>query len=230
VDIQLIFEGGIEEFIATNHLKKKIVVNKENVMGIDLNRRGKYVVVSNLDVEMPDEILEQSRRWDVVLDKIKHLQYLQSKTGNTWRKRIYQFQIEDLYRRKLNLRKDYHLRLANWVGIQLVACEAEALVIEDLNVSTYGTRGALAKAIESMADDTSLYAREVLAVRKFTNRDLELRQVSAYNSSRIHVECGGTLRRDFSKKHYDIAPCSGCKEMVNTHKNAAIHLVRSTKP
>ena len=79
-----------------------------------------------------------------------------------------------------------------------------------------------------MADDTSLYAREVLAARKFTDRDIKLKKVSAYNSSKIHVDCGGTLKRD--RDSYDIAPCSGCGEMVNTHKNAAIYLVRSTKP
>lgn len=225
VDIQLIFEGDIEDFICTDHLKNKIAINNADTIGIDLNRRGEYAVVSNLTVEVPDEIVEQSRRWDVVLDKIGHLQYLQSKTDNEWRKSIYQFQIGDLYRRKRNLRKDYHLRLANWVGLQMVSSDANKLVIEDLNVRTYGTKGALAKAIESMADDTSLYVREVMAVRKFTGKDVELVKTSAHNSSRIHVDCGGRLKRDFCKNQYDIAQCSKCGKMVNTHKNAAIYLV-----
>jgi len=151
---------------------------------------------------------------------------LKSRTENGWKQKIYQFQIEGLYRRKKNIRKDYHLRLANWVGVQLVSSDADTLLIEDLDVRTYGTKGALARAIESMADDTSLYAREVLAVRKFSGKDVKLRKVSAYNSSKIHVDCGGILRRDHS--NYDIAPCSGCGNMVNTHKNAAIYLVRST--
>ncbi|MCE7733233.1 MAG: hypothetical protein GPJ54_00040 [Candidatus Heimdallarchaeota archaeon] len=230
VDIQLIFEGGTDDFISTDHLKKKISINKVDTIGIDLNRRGEYAVVSNLDVELPDEIVEQSRRWDVVIDKIGYLQYLQSKTENDWRKGIYENQIGDLYRRKKNLRKDYHLRLANWVGIQMVNSGANKLVIEDLKVRTYGTRGALAKAIESMADDTLLYAREVLAVRKYTGKDIELVKTPAHNSSKIHVDCGGSLKRDSSKNQYDIAPCSECGKMVNTHKNAAIYLVRSTKP
>ncbi|MCE7736334.1 MAG: hypothetical protein GPJ54_15745 [Candidatus Heimdallarchaeota archaeon] len=76
-----------------------------------------------------------------------------------------------------------------------------------------------------MADDTSLYAREVLSIRKFTGKDIELVKTSAHNSSRIHVDCGGRLKRDSSKNEYDIAPCSECGEMVNTHKNAAIYLV-----
>ncbi len=230
VDIQLIFDGDIDDFVATDHLKHKISVDKTKVMGIDLNRRGEYAVVSNLDVSMPQEILEQSRRWDVVLENIAHLQYLQDKTNNSWKQKIYEFQMDALYRRKKNLRKDYHIRLANLVGQQMVSSNTETLVIEDLDVRTYGTRGALAKAVEGMADDTSLYAREVLAVRKFTGRDVELKKVSAYNSSRIHVDCGGILRRDISKNQYDIAPCNRCNKMVNTHKNAAIYLVRSTKP
>ena len=68
---------------------------------------------------------------------------------------------------------------------------------------TYGTRGALAKVIESMADDTSLHAREVMAIRKFTKKDMKLQKVSAHNSSKIHVDCGGILKRDISKNQYD---------------------------
>jgi len=124
------------------------------------------------------------------------------------------------------------LRLANWVGQQIVSSEASELLIEDLDVRTYGTKGALAKAIESMADDTWLYAREVLAVRKFSSRDIKLIKVNAHNSSRIHVDCGGSIERD--SDNYDIALCKKCNLMVNTHKNAAIYLVkdliRSTKP
>ncbi|MHA2403265.1 MAG: hypothetical protein ACXADH_09775 [Candidatus Kariarchaeaceae archaeon] len=228
VDIQLIFSGTVDAFIATDHLKNRLSVDATESIGIDLNRRGEYAVVSSLDVTIPDEILKQSKRWDHTLERIQYLQSLMNRTPNSWKERIYQMQINELYQRKRNLRKDYHLRLANWVGQQLVSSGAEKLVIEDLNLRTYGTKGALAKAIESMADDTSLYAREVLAVRKFTGKEVDLQKIPAYNSSRIHVDCGGIVKRDMD--NYDIAPCERCHEMVNTHKNAALYLVRSTKP
>jgi hypothetical protein len=228
VDIQLIFSGTVDAFIATDHLKNRLSVDATESIGIDLNRRGEYAVVSSLDVTIPDEILKQSKRWDHTLERIQYLQSLMNRTPNSWKERIYQMQINELYQRKRNLRKDYHLRLANWVGQQLVSSGAEKLVIEDLNLRTYGTKGALAKAIESMADDTSLYAREVLAVRKFTGKEVDLQKIPAYNSSRIHVDCGGIVKRDMD--NYDIAPCERCHKMVNTHKNAALYLVRSTKP
>ncbi len=171
--------------------------------------------------------MKQSKRWDKTLEKIAHLQSLAEKVVSRWNLKIYNHQIEELYRRKKNLRKDYHLRLANWVGQQIVSTGASKLVIEDLEVRSYGTRGALARAIESMADDSLLYAREVLAIHKFVNKEVILEKVSPYNSSRIHVGCGGRLMRD--GENYDIAPCKRCNKRINTHKNAAIYLVRSTK-
>ncbi|MHA1911928.1 MAG: hypothetical protein ACTSYA_09550, partial [Candidatus Kariarchaeaceae archaeon] len=47
--------------------------------------------------------------------------------------------------------------------------------------------------------------------------------LDARNSSRIHVDCGGQLQRDLD--NYDIAPCSKCKQTVNTHANAASFLL-----
>ena len=228
VDIQLVFQGRIEDFIAKAHLRDNLQVPPADTIGIDINRRGEYAIVSSLDIPMPAEILEQSRRWNRVLDHIAHLQKILSRTINPARQFIYRKQIDALHRRKHNLRKDYHIRLANWVGKQMISAGAGELVIEDLDVRTYGTRGALAKAIESMADESSLYAREIIAIREFTRNDrIILKKVSAYNSSRIHVNCGGRLRRD--RENYDFAPCAKCNKRVNTHLNAAIYLFRSTK-
>ena len=104
----------------------------------------------------------------------------------------------------------------------MVSCRAKTLIIEDLEVHTYGTKKALAKAIESMADDKSLYFREVMAVQLHTKEDCKLVLIGAYNSSCLHVGCGGTISR--SKDHYDIAPCKKCNKMVNTHYNAVLYL------
>ena len=77
----------------------------------------------------------------------------------------YQEQLDLLYRRRKNLLKTYQQKLVNFLGQQLVSSSASTLIIEDLNVHTYGTKKALARAIESMANDTALYAREVYAVQ-----------------------------------------------------------------
>ena len=99
--------------------------------------------------------------------------------------------------------------------------------MEDLNCHTYGTKKALAKAIESMADEISLYAREVYAVKLHTGRNCELVTQSAYNTSTIHVNCGGKLERD--EDNYDIAPCLKCSEMVNTHVNSVFYQINQYK-
>ncbi|MDH5665402.1 MAG: hypothetical protein OEY10_03800 [Nitrosopumilus sp.] len=225
VNIHLIFSGKIGEFIATKHLKNKLRVKKSEIIGIDINRRGEYAVVSSLDEKIPDDINSINEKWDIVFDEIGKYQRLLETNKNDWKKKLYSKHIDNLYRRKKNLRQSYHLKLANWIGQQIYHSDAKHLVIEDLNVNTFGSKGALAKAIESMADDTSLYAREVLAVN-LMGRQCELHLVNPYHSSTKHANCGGNLKR--SRDHYDIASCGKCNIMVNTHLNAAINLASST--
>ncbi len=87
------------------------------------------------------------------------------------------------------------------------------------------TRGAFARAISSMADDTSLYAREVLAIN-LAGVKCKLHFVNPYHTSTKHANCGGKIKR--TSENYDIAPCILCSKMVNTHLNAAINLASST--
>ncbi len=63
---------------------------------------------------------------------------------------------------------------------------------------------------------------KVMQSYKVHANEIELTTLPAFNSSRLHVGCGGIIQR--SKEHYDIAPCSRCKKMVNTHYNAALYL------
>ncbi|MFX1253903.1 MAG: hypothetical protein ACFFCZ_19990 [Promethearchaeota archaeon] len=43
--------------------------------------------------------------------------------------------------------------------------------------------------------------------------------VDPRGTSRLHVGCEGRLKR--SKNYYDLAPCTKCNNLVNTHDNAA---------
>jgi len=224
VNVHLVFSGKIENFIATKHLLEPLKVSKVDRIGIDINRRGKYAVVSNLELEIPKKINSINDSWSIVLEEIAKYQKL-LETCKSWKSKLYSNEIEYLYRRKRNLRKSYHQKLANWVGQQLYHSDAKHLIIEDLNVNTINTRAALARAIESMADDTSLYSREVLAVN-LMNKKCSLHKVSPYHTSTKHANCGGKLMR--SSEQYDIAPCNSCNKMVNTHLNAAINLASST--
>jgi len=227
VNIHLVISGNAEEFIATKHLgQRELNVRKTDVIGVDINRRGEYAIVSNLDVIIPDDINRLSEHWDRVLDmKARYQQLLETSDNQIQKKRIYEREISNLHNKIRNIRKSYHLQLANFLGQQIFCSEANHLILENLDVTTMNTRGALARAITSMADDTSLYAREVLALR-LVGVNCKLHFVSPYDTSKKHANCGGKIKR--SSENYDIAPCDLCHKMVNTHLNAAINLASST--
>ncbi len=227
VNIHLVISGNAEEFIATKHLgQRELNVRKTDVIGVDINRRGEYAIVSNLDVIIPDDINRLSEHWDRVLDmKARYQQLLETSDNQIQKKRTYEREISNLHNKIRNIRKSYHLQLANFLGQQIFCSEANHLILENLDVTTMNTRGALARAITSMADDTSLYAREVLALR-LVGVNCKLHFVSPYGTSKKHANCGGKIKR--SSENYDIAPCDLCHKMVNTHLNAAINLASST--
>jgi len=229
VNIHLVFSGKIEKFISTKHLKPRISnMKKTDVIGVDINRRGEYAIVTNLNIKIPDDINRLSEHWDrSLVMKTGYQQLLERNLGkNQWEKRrIYAREIDNLHKKIKNIRKTYHLQLANFLGQQILSSEASHLVLENLDVNTMNTRGALARAITSMADDTSLYAREVLALR-LVGVKCKLHFVSPYHTSTKHANCGGKIKR--SSGNYDIAPCDLCHKMVNTHLNAAINLASST--
>lgn len=222
VDIQLILEGEPEAFVATNHLQASVNQQVRKQLGVDLNRMGEYALVSSLNLKIPAELQLIEQRWRKVDQQIKKQQKLLASPRRKKKLRRYQADLRLLYRRRANLRQTYHQKLGNWLGQQLVGCGAEVLIMEDLKVHTYGTRKALARAIESMADEKQLYLREVLAVQLYTQKNCKLVTLPAFNSSRLHVGCGGMLDR--SKEHHDLAPCKKCKRLVNTHHNATLFL------
>ena len=231
VRVQLTFEGPTEAFVAIKHLKMPIVKQLKqilppaDVVGVDLNRREEYALISSLGLFLPDEITKVGERWKNAQEQVAFLQGKAERTPIKYKQKKFTLEKELHEKRVVNLRRDYHFRLVNWLGQQLIACQAKRLILEDLEESTRGTRGFLAKAIDQMADDHSLYAREALAITLFSGKPFELIFLCPFNSSSTHLGCGGTLDR--ARDHYDIAPCKKCGSMVNTHFNAALWLVVS---
>ncbi|MFX0066406.1 MAG: hypothetical protein ACFFC7_29960 [Candidatus Hermodarchaeota archaeon] len=72
------------------------------------------------------------------------------------------------------------------------------------------------QAIESQKAG-SRAVHNVTATRPHQPASLEV--VDPRGTNRVHVGCGGRLKR--SKKYYDLAPCTKCDDLVNTHDNAA---------
>jgi len=224
IRIQLVFQGPLTAFLATDHLtkRKKQNIPKRKHLAGDINRKGKYAFVSTLNLPLPPHIQQLCHTWKTLDKQIPHLARLKETVASEWKKQKYSYEIERLYARRERIRNEYHLRIAQWIGQQLMDCQAKVLILEDLTVETRGTKGALAKAIESMPDDIGLYAREVLAVRQVRNDRTKLVTLSPYGSSTTHVGCGGKIQR--SQGQYDSAPCKKCSKQVNTHYNAALWL------
>jgi len=95
-----------------------------------------------------------------------------------------------------------------------------------LNVDPTGTKGALAKAIYTMPDNSFIYDKAVWLASSELGYDVNLEQVNPFNTSRLHNVCGGVLDRKLD--HYDYAYCKNCGLKVNTHVNAALNI--SLKP
>jgi len=227
VDVQIVFDGPDEAFIATRHLNQDLIPNyplaEREQITVDTNRRGKYAMVTNLNPHQPESLIKQNQRWTKVDQEIQLVasRWSKSKPDSFHQKRHYD-SLKALHRRRQNVRSDYHLRCAQFVGWQADRSGATSLVLEDLELTQRGTSGALAKAIESMPDDLGLYAREVLAIQLLRQRSIELVTLPAHYSSSRHVGCDGVLDRNIN--HYDIAPCLSCHRRVNTHYNAALFL------
>jgi len=100
--------------------------------------------------------------------------------------------------------------------------QCHTLKIEELTTDPSGTKGALAKAIYTMPDSLYVYKKAVWLASLELGYDVQLETVLPYHTSSIHYGCGGTLVRQ--QGQYDVAPCTTCGQLVNTHHNAALNI------
>ena len=75
-----------------------------------------------------------------------------------------------------------------------------------------------------MPDNEDIYTRSAMTVQWLSGKQISVIEVNAWNTSQSHhLNCltipKGKIQR--SSLHYDLAPCSACGNMVNTHHNAA---------
>ena len=109
----------------------------------------------------------------------------------------------------------------------MIASKAKYFAVEDLNISTRGNRGALAKAITSMPDGKELYVKACAIASEVLQHKVELVLVDPRYTSKIHYNCGGTLNRTNGK--WDIAICNRCGLSVNTHLNASHNICEKAR-
>ena len=185
-------------------------------------------------ISLPDELLLLGKRYKARESDIRRLSKLVTKatelleqTDTEFVRRILckrQTELRFVYERRARLLSEVHRYCSRLVSAVLLQTQSPVLCVEELSCSTYRTRGALAKAIISMPDDEDIYTRSAMTVQWLTGKLVTVIEVDAKYTSRSHhltclVALKGKIQR--SSKYYDLAPCSACGLLINTHHHAA---------
>ena len=237
--IDLVLEGQYWMFLSNRRfenlpLEIQVPVEPVKGIGLDINRISRYMLAYSEEVTLPVDVRAAIRHYlhlEKVLKKLHRGLTIRNRLCENTSSPVHQARYEKLtqeltlvYARRASIRKELH-RLSCIVTAQvLLKTKSPIFCVEDLQLTARGTRHALAKAILNMPDDIDLYERVVLLVLYLTGIAVALRRVDPrYTSQGKHIDCsadpaGKVLR---SRDSYDLAPCSACGSLVNTHHNAA---------
>lgn len=233
VIVTVIMEGEEWMFYSTKlvnqfceQLKEADYTFNHDILGIDINRIGKHMVSFSESVTLPGSIMKLIDRWN-------SLSRYKKKFSNSFTHsiRIYnedqvikrRGELQRIYRRQNNLLKQIHIMVTAFVAAVLIVGGYNTLRLENLNLTTRGSRGALARAIASMPSDETLYYRSAKLAKRVAQKEIRVELISNDGRSKFHVNCGGKLARSLA--NWDIAGCGRCGKDVNTHRNAARKLL-----
>lgn len=210
------------------------------ILAVDINALGANVLVGSDDLNLLANIINRCQHYqqlgkvlsnlDKAIVKVKRASHQSNQNkrikARKQKKKI-QYEKERVYQRRQRLLKQLHLDVRQIITTVIVAGNYSVLGLEELNLSARGTKGALAKAILSLPDTKELYKKPIAKASKILKRPLLLVEVDPRNTSQgEHIGCyhqpPGMLRR--TMEHYHEIPCSKCKKMVNSHKNASLHI------
>ncbi|MBY9000644.1 MAG: hypothetical protein KGD64_07005 [Candidatus Heimdallarchaeota archaeon] len=192
-------------------------------LGLDINRLGPQMVVFNIPVSLPPELLQLATHYSHLSEKVLpelHRGLLRKRKEHDVRGCCkLHGELQRVYTRRHRLLRELTRLLPHFLAAVLVKKKCKVLKIEQLTVDPTGTRGALAKAIYTMPDNLLIYKKAVWLASLELGYTVRLETVLPYHTSTIHFSCGGVLAR--GRGHYDVAPCHTCGQQVNTHINAA---------
>jgi transposase len=198
----------------------------EKILGIDINRLGPYMVVFNVPVRLPPDLMKLSTRYHHLTNKVlKELnkgflnkRKIRDSRGSCKLKG----ELSRVYKRRKRIIREITRRLPHFIASVIVKKQCEILKIEELTVDPTGTKGALAKAIYNMPDNLYIYKKAVWLASLELGYDVRLETVNPRFTSSKHYGCGGNITRD--ERYHDIASCKKCGIEVNTHSNAALNI------
>jgi hypothetical protein len=226
IRVSVVLEGSTDMFLSTkltNQLAKKIRTQQDDVLGLDINRLGEYMLALSNGVRIPKELKILIKRYKhlssvvipqlsrSLLNKIK-----QRKTRNYIKNKG---ELARVYKKRIKLLSEIKNFSSHFIAAVLVRSKSKLLCIEDLLINPSGSKGPLAKVFYSMVDENYIFVKAVLLASKILNYEIKLVKVNPWNTSVVHNNCGGHIIR--SPNYYDISPCNKCRKNVNTHLNAA---------
>ena len=224
--VDVVLEGVHACFHSTKLLHRylaTIPANKMTIMGLDINRLGQYMVIFNIPVSLPPDLLNLAEQYDhlstKVIDELNRGFLRKRKEYDSRGSCKLKSELNRVYTRRHHLLREITRRLPHFLAAVMVKKQTKVLKIERLTADPTGTKGALAKAIYTMPDSLFIYKKAVWLASLELGYDVQLETVSPYHTSTVHYLCGGVLTRQ--KGQYDVAPCKKCGQHVNTHSNAA---------
>ncbi|MCG3254446.1 MAG: transposase [Candidatus Heimdallarchaeota archaeon] len=227
--VDVVLEGAHDCFHSSTLLHRylhQIPAKKTSVLGIDINRLGQYMVVFNVPVPLPPDLLDLANHYDhlskKVIDELNRGYLRKRKEYDTLGSCKLKGELNRVYNRRSRILREITRLLPHFLAAVLVKKQCQTLKIERLATDATGTKGALAKAIYTMPDSLFIYKKAVWLASLELGYEIKLESVHPYYTSTLHYGCNGTLNRN--KGQYDVAPCSKCGHQVNTHFNAALNI------
>ena len=225
--VDVVLEGTLDCFHSSKLLNRYLTnipaKRKMSILGLDINRLGVHMVTFNVPIFLPLDLLELANHYNHLSTKVlRELNrgYLRKrKEYNTQGSCKLKGELNRVYSRRSRIMREITRLLPHFLAAVLVKNKCKVLKIERLTADPTGTRGALARAINTMPDSLFIYKKAVWLASLELGYDIKLEAVPSYHTSSIHYRCGGSLIRQ--KGQYDVAPCNKCGQRVNTHKNAA---------
>ncbi|MHA1217510.1 MAG: hypothetical protein ACTSO5_02375 [Candidatus Heimdallarchaeaceae archaeon] len=224
--VDVVLEGECDCFHSSTLLHSylsQVPAKKTSTLGIDINRLGKYMMVFNVAVPLPQDLLELAEHYDHLSTKVigeLNRGYLRKRKeyDNLGSCKL-KGELNRVYTRRHRILREITRLLPHFLAAVLVKKKCKVLKIERLTADPTGTKGALAKAIYTMPDSLFIYKKAVWLASLELGYDVQLESVNPYHTSTLHYGCGGSLTRD--KGQYNVAPCNKCGQQINTHFNAA---------
>ncbi|MFQ5977215.1 MAG: hypothetical protein ACE5OZ_03660 [Candidatus Heimdallarchaeota archaeon] len=240
--VAVILEGHYWMFLSRAAIERTSVpfhsvTGPVEALGLDVNRPGGHMLTFSEPILLTSSLIRLCQKYDRLGQVIGQLGKAVTR-ATLWRRRFPSVfsvryytkitgELARVHAARTRCLAELHRASTRFVSSVLLQTGSPLLCVEDLQMSTRNTQGALAKAILAMPDDEESFARAVLLASYIAGRLIALRRVNpAYTSQGIHHTCSsnppGRIVR--SPGQWDYALCSGCHQRINTHREAAIQI------